>query len=114
MVLTGLHLVYLDKAGEQLLSVSVTGASPSTTLRLPAPATTLTPVIGAADTTLVRVDHRLVSITIDKLTLLDTQLQADSSVAIHSHTADHNILLTLQRDGKVIRTVDFLTSPTST
>lgn len=102
MVLTGLHLVYLDKAGEQLLSVSVTGTSPSTTLRLPAPATSLTPVMGAADTTLVRVDHRLVSITIDRLTLLDTQLQSDSSVAIHSHTADHNILLTLKRDGKVI------------
>uniref|UniRef100_A0A1B6KS38 ER membrane protein complex subunit 1 n=1 Tax=Graphocephala atropunctata TaxID=36148 RepID=A0A1B6KS38_9HEMI len=100
VVVAGLSLVYTDMSGELLVSVPMTGNSPPSTLRLPSPAVSLTPVTGVSDQLFVRVNQHLVAISVDKLRLVDFEIPSDSNIAVHSYTAEQNIIIIVQHSGK--------------
>jgi len=102
VVLAGLSLVYVHN--QRLVSVSVTGSSPPLQLDLPSPSPShqLTVVPGSSDQVVIQVGQRLVAVSADNLLLLTTQVQEGSNIAVHSYTADHNILLSVQKLDKVL------------
>lgn len=102
LVVAGLHLVYLDDAGTKLVSVSVTGQSHPAVLQLPTPASSLTSVASSADKVFVRVGSNLVAVLPENLTLVKNDVSTRSGIAVHSHSAGQNIIISVQNTGKVI------------
>lgn len=105
LVVAGLHLVYLDDAGTQLVSVSASGQSHPAVLQLPTPASSLTSVASSADKVFVRVGSNLVAVLPENLTLIKNDVSTRSGIAVHSHSTGQNIIISVQNTGKVI-TID--------
>lgn len=99
VVVAGLHLVYLDDAGTQLMSVSATGQSPPAVLQLPTPTYSLTTVASSADKVFVRVGSNLVAVLPENLNLVKTDVSG--GIAVHSHSAGQHIIISVQNLGKV-------------
>uniref|UniRef100_A0A1B6IMR1 EMC1 first beta-propeller domain-containing protein n=1 Tax=Homalodisca liturata TaxID=320908 RepID=A0A1B6IMR1_9HEMI len=100
VVVAGLNLVYIDASKELLISVPLVGNSPSSNVRLPSPGLSLTAVTGVSDQLFVRVNHHLVAISADQLKLLDFEVPADSNIAVHTHTAEQNLIIIVQPSEK--------------
>ncbi|KAG8315848.1 DUF1620 super [Homalodisca vitripennis] len=100
VVVAGLNLVYIDASKELLISVPLVGNSPSSNVRLPSPGISLTAVTGVSDQLFVRVNHHLVAISADQLKLLDFEVPADSNIAVHTHTAEQNLIIIVQPSEK--------------